>query len=156
MTATIAKNETQNTYRSLHKPPFHPPAWLFGPAWTTLYALMGYTAHRFYTTGISSLNPSTVALAKYGASLYTLQLGLNLVWTPLFFGLNKPILATFDILALGGTVAYMAYTYGQVDKACWWLSVPYLGWLTFATYLCIGVGHLNGWDLTRAQGGKRD
>ncbi|KAH6902027.1 TspO/MBR-related protein, partial [Coprinopsis sp. MPI-PUGE-AT-0042] len=113
---------------------------------------MGYTAHRFYTTGITSLNPGTVALARYGASLYTLQLGLNLLWTPLFFGFNKPILAAVDIVALGGTVGYMAYTYGEVDKTCAWLSVPYLGWLSFATYLCIGVGHLNGWDLTKAQG----
>lgn len=102
--------------------------------------------------GAYSVNPAMVSLAKQGATLYTLQLGLNFLWTPLFFGLGRPIAATFDILALGGTVGYMAYTYAQIDETCGWLLAPYLGWLTFATYLCAGVGHLNNWDLRMAQG----
>ncbi|KAF1959084.1 TspO/MBR-related protein [Byssothecium circinans] len=147
----MTADQTQKTYRALRQPPFNPPAWLFGPAWTTLYAIMGYTAHRAWATGANSLNPSTVALAKHGATLYTVQLGLNLAWMPLFFGMNRPIAAAVDILALGGTVGYLAYVWGQVDETCAWLLAPYLGWLTFATYLNIGVGYLNDWDLTSAK-----
>ncbi|OAL55994.1 benzodiazepine receptor family protein-like protein [Pyrenochaeta sp. DS3sAY3a] len=146
----ISPSSTQTTYRTLKQPPLHPPGYVFGPVWTALYATMGYTAYRAYTTGISSLNPQTVALAKHGATLYTIQLALNLLWTPLYFGLGRPAAATVDILALGGTVAYLANTWGQVDPTCGWLLAPYLAWLSFATYLCIGSGHLNNWDFRQA------
>lgn len=92
------------------------------------------------------MNPSTVAFAKQGATLYSIQLGLNLLWMPLFFGIESPIAASVDILALGGTVSYLAYVWSQVDKVSAWLLVPYLGWIGFASYLCIGCGYLNGWD----------
>lgn len=164
--------ETQNTYRALKQPPLNPPAWLFGPVWTSIYATMGYVAHRAWTTGTTSVNPATVSLAKQGgtyfsilrrkhwsgrnalelhntpsclrsasltdlppATLYTIQLGLNLIWMPLFFGINRPRAAVVDILALGGTVSYLTYIWGQVDEVSGWLLAPYLGWLGFATYL---------------------
>lgn len=57
-------DQTKATYGKLKQPPLNPPAWLFGPVWTTLYAVMGYTAHRAWTTGASSFKPETVALAK--------------------------------------------------------------------------------------------
>jgi benzodiazapine receptor len=140
---------------------------------------MGYTAYRAWTTGATSFNPETVALAKVctytsspyssicgpfilctylrrlffpllyctvssptnpsqqGATLYTIQLGLNLVWMPLFFGYGKPAAATADIVALTGTVGYLAYIWGQVDPVCGWLLAPYLAWLSFATYLSV-------------------
>jgi benzodiazapine receptor len=107
---------------------------------------MGYTAYRAWTIGSTSINPTTVSLAKQGATLYTVQLALNFVWMPLFFGFNRPVAATVDILALGGTVSYLMYTWGQVDSTCAWLLAPYLGWLGFATYLCVGAGYLNDWD----------
>lgn len=48
---------------------------------------------------------------QHGATLYTIQLGLNLLWTPLFFGFGRPIAATADILALGGVTGYLVYTW---------------------------------------------
>ncbi|KAF2705221.1 TspO/MBR-related protein [Pleomassaria siparia CBS 279.74] len=145
-------DQTKATYGRLKQPPFNPPAWLFGPAWTTLYAIMGYTSYRAWTAGANSINPSTVALAKQGATLYTIQLGLNLIWMPLFFGFGKPIAATADIVALTGVVGSMAYVWGQVDPVCAWLLAPYVAWLSFATYLSAGVGYLNDWDLSKASG----
>jgi benzodiazapine receptor len=139
-------SDTQRQYRTLKQPPLHPPGYVFGPVWTALYATMGYTAYRAWTTGATSFNPETVALAKQGATLYSIQLALNLIWTPLYFAMGRPIAATADILALGGTVGYLAYIWGQVDPVCGWLLAPYLGWLSFATYLCIGSGYLNDWD----------
>lgn len=119
---------------------------------------MGYTAYRAWTTGATSINPETVALAKQGATLYTIQLVLNLMWTPLYFSLHQPIAATADILALGGTVAYLAYIWGQVDPVCGWLLAPYLGWLSFATYLCVclfAASPDDGHNTDKPIGGKR-
>ncbi|EDU50449.1 translocator protein [Pyrenophora tritici-repentis] len=142
----ISPSVSQVQYKTLKQPPLHPPGYVFGPVWTALYATMGYTAYRAYTTGASSANPHTVSLALHGATLYSIQLGLNLLWTPLYFGLGQPIAASVDILALGGTLAYLTSVWGQVDPVCGWLLAPYLGWVSFATYLCIGSGYLNNWD----------
>ena len=65
---------------------------------------------------------------------------------PLFFRLWRPIEATVDIVALTGTVGYLTYIWGQVDEVAAWTMVPYLAWLSFATYLCAGCGYLNNWD----------
>ncbi|RDW88174.1 hypothetical protein BP6252_00206 [Coleophoma cylindrospora] len=140
--------ETQKTYMALKQPPFRPPPQVFGPAWTLLYGLMGFAAYRAYSTGLApTASLESHLLTKQGATLYTIQLGLNLVWMPLFFVAKRPIEATVDILALSGVVGYLAYVWGQVDPVAGWALAPYLGWLGFATYLTIGVGHLNGWNL---------
>ena len=78
-----------------------------------------------------------------GATLYTIQLGLNLAWMPLFFGLERPIEATVDILALGATAGYLTYVWSKVDEVAAWTMVPYLGWLCFATYLCVSFNFLH-------------
>jgi benzodiazapine receptor len=128
---------------------------------------MGYSAYRAYNTGTNPLaSAEKLLLTKQGATLYTVQLGLNLVvrsfpfpspeskiptdlhlqWMPLFFVAKRPIEATVDIAALTGTVGYLAYIWGQVDHISAWALAPYLGWLGFATYLSAGVGYLNDWD----------
>lgn len=76
---------------------------------------------------------------------------------PLFFRLQRPILATIDVAALTGTVGYLTYLWGQVDSVAGWCLVPYLGWLGFATYLSAGCGYLNDWDFSgkeKAKGGS--
>ena len=90
---------------------------------------------------------SKLASAKHGATLYTIQLALNLIWMPLFFRYKRPIAATVDILALTGLTGYLTYVWGGVDEVAGYALVPYLGWLGFASYLTIGVGYLNDWDL---------
>ncbi|KAK5117609.1 hypothetical protein LTR62_005031 [Meristemomyces frigidus] len=140
--------ETQSTYLKLRQPPLRPPPWVFGPAWTTLYGLMGYAAYRAWSTGMSSLDPRKVQLTKQGATLYTIQLALNLVWMPLFFRLQRPIEATVDVVALTAVTGYLTYVWGQVDEVAGWCLVPYLGWLSFATYLSAGCGYLNNWDFS--------
>ncbi|KAL8795525.1 MAG: hypothetical protein Q9195_001946 [Heterodermia aff. obscurata] len=82
-----------------------------------------------------------------GATLYTIQLGLNLIWMPLFFGLKRPIEATVDIVALTGVTGYLTYIWSQVDPVAAWGIAPYLSWLGFATYLSAGTGYLNDWSM---------
>jgi translocator protein len=107
---------------------------------------MGYAAHRAWTVGMSSEIPRVVENTRIGATLYSLQLGLNFAWMPLFFVKGWPIPATVDIVALTATVGYLTYLWGKVDDTASYCLMPYLGWLGFATYLCVGAGHLNGWN----------
>lgn len=132
-----AASSTQETYMALKQPPLRPPPQVFGPVWTALYGAMGYAAYRAWSTGMSSLNPRTVELTKQGATLYTIQLGLNLIWMPLFFKYKRPVAAAVDIVALTGVATYLTYIWGQVDEVAAYALVPYLGWLGFATYLCV-------------------
>jgi len=145
---------TQEQYKALKQPPLRPPPWVFGPAWTTLYLIMGYAAHRVWTRGMGSSNPQIVENTRRGATLYTIQLGLNVIYMPLFFGLGRPIEAMLDITALTGTVGYLAYIWSKVDTTAAYLMAPYLAWLGFATYLTAGTGHLNGWTIKKHNGGE--
>ncbi|KAF2403993.1 TspO/MBR-related protein [Trichodelitschia bisporula] len=146
--------DTKKKYLSLRQPPLNPPPWVFGPVWTALYATMGYAAYRAWSTGANSFNPATRDWALHGATLYTLQLGLNFAWMPLFFVAERPIEATIDVVALGGTTAYLAYVWSHVDGVAAWMLAPYLAWIGFATYLCAGCGYLNGWDFSKKSRAK--
>ncbi|KAG5943908.1 hypothetical protein E4U59_007801 [Claviceps monticola] len=140
--------ETRKLYKALKQPPLRPPPWLFGPVWTILYGVMGYAAHRAYSIGLAPLSGlETAALTRQSMTLYSIQLGLNLAWMPLFFGAKRPVAASVDIVALLGLNAYLASVWGSIDSVAGWLQVPYVGWLGFASYLCLGTGYLNGWDL---------
>ena len=141
------RNNTQKKYMELKQPPYRPPPQVFGPVWTVLYGLMGYGAYRAWNVGMSSLDPLKVEDARRGATLYTAQLAMNLLWTPLFFYLQRPVEATVDIVALTGTVGYLTYIWSKVDPIASYCLVPYLGWLGFATYLTVAVSHLNDWNL---------
>ncbi|KIM97756.1 hypothetical protein OIDMADRAFT_20227 [Oidiodendron maius Zn] len=144
---SVRPTQSQKTYMALKQPPYRPPPQVFGPTWTVLYGLMGYSAYRAYSTGMSPLASTEKHLwTKHGATLYTIQLGLNLLWMPLFFVAKRPVEATIDIVALTGVTGYLTYLWGKVDPIAGWALAPYLGWLGFATYLSAGVGYLNDWD----------
>ncbi|KAI9853973.1 MAG: hypothetical protein M1824_000761 [Vezdaea acicularis] len=145
---SVQPRDTQKTYLALKQPPYRPPPQVFGPVWTILYGLMGYSAYRAWTNGMSSLNPQTIEYTKKGATLWVTQLGLNLAWMPLFFGLNRPIEATADIVILTGTVGSLIYVWSQVDQVAAWCLAPYFAWLGFATYLTVGIGYLNDWNMS--------
>ncbi|KAI1766183.1 TspO/MBR-related protein [Hypoxylon sp. FL1150] len=139
--------ETQSTYLAMKQPPLRPPPRIFGPVWTVLYGLMGYAAHRAVT--------QFPAAADRMRTLYTAQLGLNLLWMPLFFGLRRPVLALADIVSLVGLNGYLTYLYFSVDEVAGWCQIPYMAWLGFATYLTAGVGYLNNWDISKSTLAKR-
>jgi len=78
---------------------------------------------------------------------------------PLFFGFKRPIEAIVDIVALTGVTGYLTYIWGQVDEVAGYVLIPYLAWLSFATYLSAGAGYLNNWDFRSKEvpkGAKRD
>lgn len=144
---SLSPSKTQNTYMKLKQPPYRPPPYVFGPAWTVFYGLMGYSSWRAYNALSPLESPANIQRLKHGFTLYTIQLGLNLIWTPLFFRLKRPIEATVDVVALTGIVGYLTYVWGSVDAVAGWALAPYLGWLCFASYLSAGVGYLNDWSM---------
>ncbi|KAJ4394705.1 hypothetical protein N0V93_003924 [Gnomoniopsis smithogilvyi] len=140
--------EKQTQWNHIKEAPGRPPPWVFGPAWTCLYGLMGYAAHRAITNGLSPITstPELIRATKHSATLYTVQLALNMAWMPLYFGLKRPIEATVDIVALLGVNVYLTKLWWSIDRTAAYCMFPYLGWLSFATYLCAGAGYLNGWS----------
>ena len=101
---------------------------------------------------MSTRSPSIVEDTRRGATLYTVQLVLNWAFMPLFFKLGQPIPALVDMFALTGTVTYLTYIWNKVDPTAAYCMVPYIGWLSFATYLCAGTGYLNNWNTNRVDG----
>lgn len=137
------RGSVERDYRRLQRPPLSPPAAVFGPVWTTLYGLMGFAAYRAWTTAHASLDMSRRDVAVQGGVLYTTQLALNLAWMPLYFGFNKPRLALADIVLLWGNIATLSYVWSDVDVTASYLMLPYLAWVSFATYLNAATIYLN-------------
>lgn len=115
-------------YSTLTKPVFSPPNWVFGPVWTTLYALMGIAGYLLWTSKKSKQR--TNALFAFG-----MQLALNGAWTPLFFGAKQLELAFIEILLLWGTIAITIRYSWRVQRLAAYLLLPYLAWVSFATLL---------------------
>lgn len=129
-------SSVQTWYPTLEKPGFTPPGWFIGATWTLLYAVMGVAVWRIWR--YPSSHERSWALGLFG-----LQLALNAVWTPVFFGLRMPGLALVVILALVAALAATLWSFFRVDRAAGWLLVPYLAWASFATILNASIWWLN-------------
>ncbi len=115
-------------YRTLPKPSFQPPSWVFGPVWSALYGAIAYSGYRIWRAPKSP--DRTRALALWAA-----QLALNGAWTPLFFGARTPKIALVDIVALDAAATAYVAAAAKVDKRAAAAVSPYLAWLAFATTL---------------------
>lgn len=113
-------------YATLQKPPWNPPSWVFGPVWTVLYILMGLAARRIvFQAGLVSLP----------MLLFTVQLALNLAWSPIFFGSKDPQKALVILWVLLGTVVATITVFWRMDTAAGLMLLPYLAWLLVALSL---------------------
>ncbi len=124
-------------YPTLVKPPFNPPAWVFGPVWTTLYVLMGVALFLVLEKGWRS--PGVPAAASW----FGAQMALNALWSFLFFGARSPGLALLGIVFLWIFLLRTLLLFLRLDRRAGWLLVPYLGWVTFAGVLNLAIWHLN-------------
>lgn len=120
-------------YAALEKPSFNPPGWLFGPVWSVLYVLIAIAGWRVWrASGNSTLRV-----------LWIVQLVLNFLWSPVFFGAQMPGAALVVIIALLPTIlAFIASAWGR-DRVAGWLFVPYVAWVAFATLLNFSIVWLN-------------
>ncbi len=124
-------------YAYLTKPFFAPPNWLFGPAWTTLYFLMGVAV---YLIWIQDQKKKRVRIA---IQFFLAQLAVNFIWSPIFFGLRAPVLGLITIVVMWVLILMTMKKFYPISKTAFWLLVPYILWVSFATLLNLAIVVLN-------------
>ncbi|MFB2553129.1 TspO/MBR family protein [Ensifer soli] len=120
-------------YAGLEKPSFNPPNWIFGPAWTILYVLIGIAGARIF------LDHRRSAAMR----LWFGQMVLNFAWSPLFFGLRDIAAGLIVILALLVAIIGFIVASWRRDRIAALLFLPYLAWVSFATLLNLAIFRLN-------------
>lgn len=124
-------------YTNLIKPTLNPPAWVFGPVWTTLFVLMGIAAFLIWKMGLGRRD------VKKALGIFLIQLVLNTFWSFIFFGLRSPGGALIEIVFLWFAIVIMIVTFAKISKPAAWLLVPYIFWVSFAVYLNYSIYVLN-------------
>lgn len=123
-------------YQTLDKPHWTPPDRVFAPVWTILYLMMAVAGYRVRRRAVGKAGHSALAL-------FGVQLALNLLWSILFFGLQRIGLALLDIVLLWTAIAATAVAFSRIDRLAGIFMLPYLGWVTYAVVLNAAIWHLN-------------
>jgi tryptophan-rich sensory protein len=127
--ATGAMIQPGEWYRSLSKPTWTPPDWVFPVAWTFLYLAMSYAAAR--VAALSGTTPGT----GQALAFWSVQIALNTLWTPVFFGLKRMKAGLVVIGLLWLAVAATMLSFFRLDLLAGLLMVPYLIWVSIAAAL---------------------
>lgn len=135
--ATGALFNPGDWYNSLKKPSWTPPNWLFPVAWTTLYLCMSVAASR--VAGLAG------SVAEVGPALafWALQIALNTLWTPVFFGLRRMGAGLVILILLWLSVAATLVSFWRIDLIAGLLILPYIIWVSVAGALNFSVWRLN-------------
>ncbi|MBI2046163.1 MAG: tryptophan-rich sensory protein [Parcubacteria group bacterium] len=129
-------------YAGIVKPALNPPAWVFGPVWTTLFALMGIAAFLVWSS-YAEASADKKKRIKLALILFGIQLILNMLWSIIFFGLHSPGGALIDIVFLWLAILATIIAFAKISKPAAWLLVPYILWVSFASYLNFAIWSLN-------------
>ncbi|MEZ5459399.1 MAG: TspO/MBR family protein [Steroidobacteraceae bacterium] len=124
-------------YRALAKPSWNPPDWLFGPAWTLIYALTALAGVEAWQAARERPQRRMLAL------LFIINGCLNVLWSLLFFRLRRPDWALFEVGALWLSIVSLLYYCGRLHRRSVALLLPYLLWVSFAAVLNASVVSLN-------------
>lgn len=125
-------------YSVLNKPFFTPPNWLFGPVWTTLYLLMGISLYLILQAKTKNKKIKSRAL-----QIFFLQLGLNAIWSIVFFGLHAIFLSLIVIILLWFLIFETIRRFAKIKKQVSFLLYPYIVWVSLAVCLNFGIFLLN-------------
>ncbi|MEM9300612.1 MAG: TspO/MBR family protein [Pseudomonadota bacterium] len=132
-------------YASLDKPSWTPPNWLFGPAWTVLYACIVAAAWLIWR--------ETGSLLALPLLFWFGQVVFNALWSWLFFGVRLPVLALLDLLLMLACILAFIVSAWSVSRSAALLFVPYAVWVTFAGSLNFAIWRLNDWPQAITTGG---
>lgn len=124
-------------YPTLQRPPWTPPNWLFGPVWTTLYAMMAVAGWRVWRACQDG------AAARGVLRLYGAQLALNALWSVCFFGLRRPDFGLVDIAGLWILLVIALVRFWRADRLAGLLWAPYVLWVSYASALNFELWRLN-------------
>ena len=126
-----------NWYSQLIKPSWSPPAWLFGPVWTFLYILIAISFGKVFLMFFQKKVSFIVILP------FILNLIFNLAFTPLQFGLKNNFLAAVDVIPVLGTLIWAIIAIYPHARWVAYIQIPYLLWVSFATFLQLTITYLN-------------
>ena len=124
-------------YMSLNKPIFNPPNWIFGPVWSLLYILMGISFYMIWEKRKKNKN------AANAIKLFAVQLVLNAVWSPIFFGAKNLFLSLIVIIFMWFAILKTIRAFAKVNKTASYLLYPYIAWVSFASVLNFSIWMLN-------------
>lgn len=133
---TLSSASAGGFYLDLVRPTWAPPAWLFGPAWTTLYILMAIAAWLVWR--VHGFKRARIAL-----SLFFIQLAVNALWPWLFFVWHLGAISFAEILILWVLIVITINAFWRLQKLAAVLLFPYLAWVSFASVLAISTWKLN-------------
>ncbi|RZK51883.1 MAG: tryptophan-rich sensory protein [Pedobacter sp.] len=133
----LTMESVKTWYTTINKPSFNPPNGIFGPVWTSLFILMGIASYLVWKQRKTAINYNTAA------TLYLVQLVFNLGWSFLFFYQQQIGMALVEIIILLVLIIATAITFYKINKVAGWLFVPYILWVSFASYLTYSIYILN-------------
>ena len=124
-------------YAGLNKPFFNPPSWVFAPVWTMLYVLMGVSAFLIWRQGLSDKKVQPALFA------FIVQLALNALWSPAFFGMKSALAGLGVIIFLWMAISITIFLFYRISKLASFLLLPYILWVSFALVLNAAIFFLN-------------
>jgi len=130
-------NSASTQFEGLIKPGFSPPSWVFPVVWTILYFLMALALYRVLLGGGMGKD------RKQAVLIFGIQLFLNFIWTPIFFGFNLYGAAFLVLLLLLVFILWTTIAFSKIDKLAALLMIPYIIWVSFAGLLNYYIWILN-------------
>jgi translocator protein len=135
--AAVTVPKIPTWYAALNKPAFNPPTWVFAPVWAALYALMTMAAWQVWEA------PANSADQRGALAHFAVQLALNALWPPVFFGLQRPVSGLIVMLVLLAAVGTTLRRFYLIDRLAGVMLLPYLAWVAFAAVLNAAIVGLN-------------
>lgn len=137
MLGALGTKVDSHWYKSLRKPTWQPPGWVFGPAWTTLYALTTIASGR-----VLNRLPDQASRSTFTRNL-AVNMTINVAWSWLFFSAQRPRASLLDSVALEASTLQLIKKAAEVDRTSALLLTSYAGWVGFATVLNSEIVRLN-------------
>ena len=134
----VTRSSVTTWFPTLIKPSFNPPSWVFAPVWSILFVMMGVAAGLVW----DRIEAEREAVKK-ALIFFAIQLGLNALWSYLFFGLRNPMLAGLEIIVLWLMIFETYIQFVKINKIAGYLLLPYLAWVSFASVLNGSIWFLN-------------
>lgn len=141
--AIITRKQIPLWYSKLNKSKLNPPNWVFGPAWTILYILIGIAGFLVW-----DINQEISEIHREQWLVYFAQILLNFIWTPVFFYFHQTLLAFLIVLIMDILVFMNIILFNKVQTTASYLLIPYLLWICFASFLNFQVWRLNKGNFT--------